>query len=239
MFWYPWGQEAFDAARAQNKPILLSVGYSTCYWCHVMEREVFENPSIAALMNRSFINIKVDREEHPQLDEIYMVARQLMTHEGGWPNNVFLTPALKPFYAGGTFAADESYGKPSFPRLLEWLNHEWTTKQPEVEARAQEIAGVMQPFLNRAAPPDGEAISIPALAGQLLALLKQHYDTRAGGFFQAPKFPNENFLQFLLSYHEYTGNAQSLSMVTNTPRTWRRAASMTMSAAVCISLRGR
>ncbi|MFN9109530.1 MAG: DUF255 domain-containing protein, partial [Bacteroidota bacterium] len=103
VFWYPWGREAIERARKENKPILLSIGYSTCYWCHVMEREVFENLSIASLMNRLFINIKVDREQHPAIDELYMVARQLMTHEGGWPNNVFLTPDLQPFYAGGTY----------------------------------------------------------------------------------------------------------------------------------------
>ena len=139
MFWYPWGEEALAKARAENKPILLSIGYSTCYWCHVMEREVFENLSIAALMNRHFINIKVDREEHPALDEIYMVARQLLTHEGGWPNNIFLTPDLKPFYAGGTYAADESYGKPAFPRLLEWLNYGWTTQQDEAKDIAERV----------------------------------------------------------------------------------------------------
>src|SRR5690606_2819355 len=116
----------------------LSVGYSTCYWCHVMEREVFENPAIAVLMNEHFINIKVDREEHPHIDEQYMLARQLMTRKGGWPNNVFLTPDLKPFYAGGTYGATEAYSKPSFPQLLEWLHTEWVNERGKIQEAAEE-----------------------------------------------------------------------------------------------------
>ena len=211
MFWYPWGREALERAKAENKPILLSIGYSTCYWCHVMEREVFENLSIASLMNKFFINVKVDREERPDLDEIYMVARQLITKEGGWPNNVFLTPELEPFYAGGTYAPDESSGRPSFPRLLEWLNHEWLTQESSVRQGARDIAATVKNYLTFKA--EGEATSnIVGQAAQLVDLLKQHHDTRAGGFFHGPKFPHECYLDFLLAYHEQTGDASALDM---------------------------
>jgi uncharacterized protein YyaL (SSP411 family) len=181
-----------------------------------MEREVFENLSIASLMNRFFINIKVDREEHPQLDDIYMVARQLLTHEGGWPNNVFLTPDLQPFYAGGTYAPDDAYGKPAFPRVLEWLNHAWTTQEAEVRRVAAQITDTMQPFLVFAPPEPDANWNVRAQADRLFSLLKEHYDGRAGGFFQAPKFPHECYLGFLLTYHELTGNAEALDMATHT-----------------------
>lgn len=212
VFWYPWGREAIEQARAEQKPILLSIGYSTCYWCHVMEREVFENLSIASLMNRSFINIKVDREEHPHLDEIYMVARQLMTHEGGWPNNVFLTPDLKPFYAGGTFGPDDAYGKPSFPRLLEWLTYLWTTQREETRSTAHDILNAMRPHLLFNKQEDANAKPAPA---QMYAMLRQYYDGRAGGFFQAPKFPHESYLQFLLGLYEYGDQQDALDMATH------------------------
>lgn len=214
VFWYPWGAEALAVARKENKPILLSIGYSTCYWCHVMEREVFENLSIAALMNRFFVNIKVDREEHPEIDDIYMVARQLMTHEGGWPNNVFLTPDLKPFYAGGTFGPEETYGKPAFPRLLEWVHYSWTTQETEVRATADNITEAMKPHLIYL-PPEGELQADAAgKSAQLFSQLSQYFDERAGGFFQAPKFPHECYLAFLLGYHEHTGDVRALEMVT-------------------------
>lgn len=174
---------------------------------------MFENLSIASLMNRSFINIKVDREEHPELDEIYMVARQLMTHEGGWPNNVFLTPDLKPFYAGGTFAPDDAYGKPAFPRLLEWLNYSWTTQETEVRKQSEEIIKVMQPYLVHEAPKDKTKADIAAQADELFLSLKKYHDERAGGFFQSPKFPHECYHNFLLSYYECTNTEHALDMV--------------------------
>ncbi len=214
VFWYPWSKEALSLAVKENKPILLSIGYSTCYWCHVMEREVFENASIATQMNQYFINIKVDREEHPQLDEIYMVARQLMTHEGGWPNNVFLTPDLKPFYAGGTYAAQEAYNKPAFPRLIEWLNHSWVTQEQTVRKKADEIAEVMQPFLTFPANKKSDNFTISNLAGQLFASLKEQHDAKSGGFFQAPKFPHECYLNFLMDHYEHSNSIQALAMVT-------------------------
>jgi len=215
VFWYPWGQEAIARARAEKKPILLSIGYSTCYWCHVMEREVFMNPSIAAQMNEHFINIKVDREEHPQLDEIYMVARQMMTREGGWPNNVFLTPDLKPFFAGGTFLASDvpGPGRTSFPRLLEWLHYTWITQREELQKTANEVTKAVIDYLCYT-PQQKSAVNVPQLADRLFISLKQHHDENAGGFFQAPKFPHENYLAFLAAYHELTGDKQALDMLT-------------------------
>ena len=212
VFWYPWGQEALARAKAEDKPILLSIGYSTCYWCHVMEREVFENLSIASLMNRSFINIKVDREEHPQLDDIYMTARQLMTHEGGWPNNLFLTPDLKPFYAGGTYGANDAYGKPGFPRLIEWLGSTWQTKREEVERIADETKQLMQNFMVHAQSTETSSVSLPQKVELLQQSLAKHFDAVSGGFFKAPKFPHETYLQFLLAHYEQTNNVQSLDM---------------------------
>ncbi|NCY25212.1 MAG: thioredoxin domain-containing protein, partial [Alphaproteobacteria bacterium] len=212
VFWYPWGEEAFARAREENKPILLSIGYSTCYWCHVMEREVFENLSIASLMNRICINIKVDREEHPHLDEIYMVARQLLTQEGGWPNNVFLTPDLRPFYAGGTYAATDAYGKPSFTRILEWVNYVWTTQPQDVLDIAGRITGDMKRFLVH--EPAGERKSAATQAATLFSMLEKYHDGTSGGFFQAPKFPHECYLEFLLQYYRSTQSPAALDMVT-------------------------
>src|SRR5687768_11424136 len=123
--WYPWGPEALERARREDKPIFLSIGYSACHWCHVMEHESFEDPRIAELMNRHFVNVKVDREERPDLDEIYMKAVQAMTGAGGWPMSVFLTPDLEPFFGGTYFPATRAYGRPSFPEILEGLARAW------------------------------------------------------------------------------------------------------------------
>ena len=178
-----------------------------------MEREVFENPSIASLMNRNFINIKVDREEHPELDEIYMVARQLLTQEGGWPNNVFLTPDLKPFYAGGTYAPDDAYGKPAFPRLLEWLHYSWTTQEEAVRKQAEDVHKAMYPFLQFSPKAKNTAMENSATApAQLYTMLVQYHDARSGGFFQAPKFPHECYLDFLLRFYVFTGEPKALDI---------------------------
>ncbi|CAI8047380.1 Uncharacterized protein YyaL [Geodia barretti] len=141
--WYPWGPEALDRAKAENKPIFLSVGYSTCYWCHVMERKVFSDPEIANLMNALFINIKVDREERPDIDEIYMTATQIMTGSGGWPNSVFLTPDLLPFFGGTYFPPEDSRGRPGFPRVLNALHEVWMNQQADVIAQAEKITEVI------------------------------------------------------------------------------------------------
>ncbi len=132
--WYPWGEEALEKARREDKPIFLSVGYSTCYWCHVMERESFSSPFIAERMNRDFVNIKLDREERPDLDEIYMAATQILTNQGGWPNSVFLTPDLKPFYAGTYFPPEDRYGRPGFAAVLGGLADAWVNRRAHVRA---------------------------------------------------------------------------------------------------------
>src|SRR5712691_11325600 len=138
--WYPWGDDAFARARAEDKPLLLSVGYSACHWCHVMERESFENADIAAVMNRHFVNVKVDREERPDVDQIYMEAVQSMTGHGGWPMTVFLTPEGVPFYGGTYFPPVDRHGLPGFPRLLEGIADAWRSRRNEVVESGQKLA---------------------------------------------------------------------------------------------------
>src|SRR5215813_666989 len=154
--WYPWGEEALERARREDKPIFLSVGYSTCYWCHVMERESFSNPAVAEQMNRDFVNIKLDREERPDLDEIYMAATQILTEQGGWPNSVFLTPDLKPFYAGTYFPPDSRYGRPGFRQVLEDLSHAWKDRRADVEEQSAEMARAMAHYLEGRSHPSPE-----------------------------------------------------------------------------------
>ena len=134
--WYPWGEEALERAKHEQKPILLSIGYSACHWCHVMERESFENEEIAAIMNELFVNIKVDREERPDLDEIYMNAVQIMTRQGGWPMTVFLTPDLKPFFGGTYYPPDDRYGRPGFPKVMHAVIEAYNDKNPQVLEQA-------------------------------------------------------------------------------------------------------
>ncbi|PYN22500.1 MAG: thioredoxin domain-containing protein, partial [Candidatus Rokuibacteriota bacterium] len=141
--WYPWGEEAFARARAEDKPILLSVGYSACHWCHVMERESFENPDTAAVMNRHFVNVKVDREERPDVDHIYMQAVQSMTGQGGWPMTVFLAPDGTPFYGGTYFPPSDRHGLPGFPRLLQALAEAWATRRADVLDNGRQLAGAL------------------------------------------------------------------------------------------------
>lgn len=142
--WYPWGDEALEKARRENKPIFLSVGYSTCYWCHVAERTLYSDPKIAALMNQWFVNIKVDREERPDLDGIYMLATQLITGHGGWPNNVFLTPELKPFFAGSYFPPDDQPGRPGFATILRAVHEDWSRDPKAVRGSAERVFQAMQ-----------------------------------------------------------------------------------------------
>jgi uncharacterized protein YyaL (SSP411 family) len=195
--WYPWGDEAIERARREDKPIFLSVGYSTCYWCHVMERESFSNEEIAAAMNRSFVNVKLDREERPDLDEIYMVATQLMTSGGGWPNSVFLTPGLLPFYAGTYFPPEDRWGRPGFGSLIQGIAEAWRERRPDVEEQAHEMAHAIAHYLEHrlepaAAPPP------PAVAEASLQELRRRYDATWGGFGEAPKFPSPANLLLLL-----------------------------------------
>ncbi|HSD28334.1 MAG TPA: DUF255 domain-containing protein [Vicinamibacteria bacterium] len=195
--WYPWGEEAFARARAEEKPIFLSVGYSTCYWCHVMERESFSSAAIARELNDGFVCIKVDREERPDVDEIYMTATQLITRSGGWPNSVFLTPDLKPFYAGTYFPPEDGRGRPGFGRLLQSLREAWLFRRPELLQQAEMVAQAMEQHL---APRGGRAETLPGadVADALLEDLASRFDPDWGGFGPAPKFPTPANLFFLL-----------------------------------------
>jgi len=194
--WYPWGAEAIAKAREEDKPIFLSVGYSTCYWCHVMERESFSSPAIAEAMNRHFVNVKVDREERPDLDEIYMLATQMLTGQGGWPNSLFLTPKLEPFFAGTYFPPRDLQERPGFPTVLESMVHAWTERRSEVEEQAAEVAGAVARHLDEIEPPDG-ALPGGELAEQALAGLRKRFDGTWGGFGEAPKFPTPSNLWLL------------------------------------------
>ncbi len=196
--WWPWGPEAFAEARRRDVPIFLSIGYSTCYWCHVMERESFEHEGIAALLNRDFLPVKVDREERPDLDELYMAATVTMTGHGGWPMSVFLEPhALKPFYCGTYFPAEERphYGRPSFPQLLDAMRMAWVTQRQGVIDQAEQVAAAVAEHLaTRHAPVRiGHTQVADALSG-----LTRSFDQLRGGFGAAPKFPQPSNLDFLL-----------------------------------------
>ena len=213
--WYPWGEEALERARAENKPILLSIGYSACHWCHVMEHESFENEEIARLMNENFVNIKVDREERPDLDQIYMNAVQLMTGHGGWPMTVFLTPEGVPFYGGTYFPPVDRYNMPGFPRLLLGVADAYRSKPDEITQTAVSMLGELRRM-------GGARESAAALAPDLLdAALRgtvRNYDATYGGFGSAPKFPAPMNLEFLLRVHHRTRQPDVLEMVEHTCR---------------------
>lgn len=202
--WHPWGKEALQRSQKENKPILVSIGYATCYWCHVMERQVFEDPAIAEIMNKHFINVKIDREERPDLDDIYMTARQLLTHEGGWPNNVFLTPDLQPFFAGGVFGPDNRYGRISFPDLLEMLHASWENKRDEIHHVATQMTRATVQNLTNNPHQKAPALPYTEVINTLTGQLQAFTDKKEGGFFQAPKFPHENYLLYLLDYYKKT-----------------------------------
>ncbi|HEX8650286.1 MAG TPA: thioredoxin domain-containing protein [Pyrinomonadaceae bacterium] len=213
--WFPWGEEALERARDENKPILLSIGYSACHWCHVMAHESFENEEIAKLMNENFINIKVDREERPDLDQIYMNAVQMMTGHGGWPMTVFLTPEGVPFYGGTYFPSEDRYNMPGFPRVLEGVAEAYRAKPDDVT----QTAVTMLTELRRMgqARESNEALS----SGMLDAAYRgtaRNYDPEHGGFGSAPKFPAPMGLEFLLRTHARTAQPEALKMVLHTCR---------------------
>ena len=213
--WYPWGDEAIEKAREEDKPIFVSIGYSTCYWCHVMEREVFSNPEIAELMNQWFVNIKVDREERPDLDDIYMVATQLITRaSGGWPNSVFLTPELKPFFAGTYFPPEDRGSLPGFPTILTRVREAWASQRPEVEASAERVSQAMRTIAAERRQP-GELPS-PTEADRAVADLKRRFDETNGGFSEAPKFPSPSNLLLLWDRAVARGDAEAGRMVIET-----------------------
>ena len=208
--WYPWGEEALSRARKENKPIFLSIGYSACHWCHVMERESFEDPEIAKVLNTHFISIKVDREERPDLDEIYMTAVQMMTGSGGWPLNVFLTPDLKPFFGGTYFPPEDRYGRPAFKKVLERIAEVWGGNPDEVLRNAEELTRAIRDNAESGALPAG-ALDASVLA-KAVAELEQAFDSRWGGFGGAPKFPPSGAIAVLLRQYRHTREAKLLEM---------------------------
>lgn len=210
--WYPWGNEAFERAKKEDKPIFLSIGYSTCHWCHVMEHESFENEQIAKIMNEHFVSIKVDREQRPDVDKIYMRAVQLMTGSGGWPLSVFLTPDGEPFYGGTYFPPNDMFGRPGFERLLLAIADAWKNRRAELV----DSAGKLGDFLaSSALPTEKEKLSLEMLEGGF-DYLRNTFDARYGGFGTAPKFPQPTNLSFLLYYWQRTGVVQALQMVEKT-----------------------
>ena len=214
--WYPWSDEALERAKKENKLIFLSVGYSTCYWCHVMERRVFSNPEIAEMMNKDFINIKIDREERPDLDEIYMTATQLLTQRGGWPNSVFLTPDLKPFYAGTYFPPTDMPGRPGFPTILDAVHEAWVTREAEVIESANQISDTIEMATSRGFTALTAKPLNRSLITGALDYLRTAYSHAYGGFGNAPKFPSPANLELLLSEYERTPDAEVLEMVKHT-----------------------
>ena len=217
--WYPWGPEALEKAKREGKPIFLSVGYSTCYWCHVAERTLFSNPEIAQLMNDWFVNIKVDREERPDLDAVYMLATQLITSgPGGWPNNVFLTPELKPFYAGGYFPPeDDQSGRPGFPSVLKSVHEEWTQRPERIQQRAEGIVSVLRQIQDK---PSTTAMPEPReWRERSRAMLLPLFDTQeasTGAARRSTKFPRSPALDLLLTDYRLERRADTLRALTVT-----------------------
>ena len=213
--WYPWGDEALAKARAEEKPILLSIGYSACHWCHVMERESFENEEIAKLMNENFINIKVDREERPDLDQIYMNAVQMMTGHGGWPMTMFLTPEGVPFYGGTYFPPADRYNMPGFPRVLLSVADAYRSQPDQVAHTSTSMLGELRRV--GLAAPSREMLSTELLDASYRRIAK-NYDPTNGGFGSAPKFPPAMTLEFLMHIHDRHGWPDALEMVEETCR---------------------
>ena len=197
--WYAWGPEAFAVARDQDKPIFLSVGYSTCYWCHVMERQSFENEQIADEMNRRFVNIKVDREERPDVDQLYMTAVQVLTGQGGWPMSVFLRPDLSPFYGGTYFPPTDAYGRPGFLTVLRGIDDAWRNRRADVDRTSQQLAEVLRQVAEPLAPDAPFTIDAP-LIERLVERSVGDFDPTHGGFGGAPKFPRQTLLEMLLAH---------------------------------------
>ncbi|HWF11688.1 MAG TPA: thioredoxin domain-containing protein [Bryobacteraceae bacterium] len=212
--WFPWGEEAFEKARREEKPIFLSIGYSTCHWCHVMEHESFENEEIAALVNKWFVAIKVDREERPDIDRIYMHYVQATTGGGGWPMSVWLTPDLKPFVGGTYFPPDNRYGRAGFPVILERIADAWRTDREKILASSSNMMEQLR--AQAAAEGQGTASIDSATLDSAFNQFRRAFDSRLGGFGAAPKFPRPSVHNFLLRYWKRTGNEEARDMVVET-----------------------
>ncbi len=216
--WYPWGEDAFARARAEDKPILLSVGYSSCHWCHVMAHESFENEAIAAVMNDRFVCVKVDREERPDVDAVYMQAVQAMTGSGGWPMTVFLDPEGRPFYGGTYFPPEDRQGMPGFVRLLEAVDDAWHTRRGELLEQADQLRAAIEEGTaiggSRAAAGAATGAESPAVLDAAVRNIGAQFDSRFGGFGRAPKFPQAMTLTFLLDRAVVDPSPEVLEMIT-------------------------
>jgi uncharacterized protein YyaL (SSP411 family) len=217
--WYAWGEEAFARARAEDKPIFLSIGYSTCHWCHVMEHESFEDPTVAAVLNRHFVSIKVDREERPDVDRVYMMFVQATTGAGGWPMSVWLTPTLEPFFGGTYFPPTSRWGRPGFVDVLEQLARAWANERADVARTAKDVVERLREATgaDQAAPDHAPVAGRDAMTAGIAAFA-QSFDARHGGFGGAPKFPRPAELLFLLQAHALTGDWQARTMALETLR---------------------
>ncbi len=216
--WYPWGEEAFAKARAEEKPVFLSIGYSTCHWCHVMERESFENPKIAELLNRDYVAIKVDREERPDIDRIYMTFVQATTGSGGWPMSVFLTPELQPFFGGTYFPPETRFGQPGFASVLEQIAAAWRTEREQIVDSARDVVAQLQEQAAFASARPGAPAIDSALLDSGFFVFRRGFDRHHAGFGGAPKFPRPSVHNFLLRYYARTRNEEALDMVLLTLR---------------------
>ena len=211
--WYPWGDDAFQKAKAENKPILLSIGYSACHWCHVMEHESFEDEKIAALMNELFVNIKVDREERPDLDEIYMSAVQTLTGRGGWPMTMFLTPDRKPFYGGTYFPPEDRGGMPGFPRILQGVSQAYRERPADVE---KSITQILAALARMSESLETEKAFSPTIIADGAEKISRAFDSDNGGLGQAPKFPNAGVYELFLRHYHQSKSQRYLEMTTLT-----------------------
>ena len=226
--WLPWGEAAFAKARAEQKPILLSIGYSTCHWCHVMAHESFENPEIAALLNAHFVPVKLDREERPDVDRVYMAYVQAMTGHGGWPLNVWLTPELKPFYGGTYFPPEDRHGRPGFPKILEAIARGWRDEREKLVAESERVIGALREHADgKAIAAENESASLAEAAGAAFEKCFQYFyesfDPQHGGFGGAPKFPRAANLNFLFRVAALQGvksemGAEAVKLATATLR---------------------
>jgi hypothetical protein len=213
--WFPWGEEAFEKARRENKPIFLSIGYSTCHWCHVMERESFEDEEVARLLNETFVCVKVDREERPDLDQYYMTVGQMLTGSGGWPLTIVMTPDKKPFFAGTYFPKERRWGRPGLLDLVPRIGEAWRTRREEVSRSADGITASIlrdQP----GSRTSGRHELTPDILNEAFRAFEADFDESRGGFGNAPKFPVPHNLNFLLRYWKRTGNSRALAMVEKT-----------------------
>jgi uncharacterized protein len=216
--WYPWGDEAFEKAKREDKPVFLSIGYSTCHWCHVMEHESFEDEETAGLMNQVFVSIKVDREERPDIDNIYMMVCQMMNGSGGWPLSIIMTPNKKPFFSGTYFPKESKYGRTGFKDLIKAIDEAWRTKRNEIEESAEEITN----YLKDSYPSGSHEQLGVSIFDYAYSNFEKQFDSIHGGFGTAPKFPSPHNLMFLLRYWKRTGTQQALKIVTKTLIEMRR-----------------